>query len=182
MAKGRFISRSIGHSREIAALPDDTSRMVFAFILPYLDVEGRIDADPVYLAGVCLSRLQIPPETIARALVAMFEVGLIELYEEYGLPCLQYVNFEKHQQGLRKDRENASALPEPSGRFPSEFEPFLKVPPLTEPAKGTKAVQEGARSVAGALPQTPESPAEDSPPKVKFKLKFKFKSKPKSKC
>lgn len=79
MAKGRFLSRSVGHSREIAALPDDTTRMIFAFILPYLDAEGRVDADLVYLTGICLSRLQMPPEKVARALVAMHEVGLIEL-------------------------------------------------------------------------------------------------------
>ncbi len=88
MAKGRFISRTVGHSREIAALPDDTARMIFAFILPYIDAEGRADADPVYLTGVCLSRLQIPHEKVARALVAMYEVGLIELYEEFDVPFL----------------------------------------------------------------------------------------------
>lgn len=162
MAKGRFISKSIGHSREIAALPDDTARMVFAFMLPYLDVEGRIDADPVYLTGVCLSRLKIPPETIARALVAMHQVGLIELYEEYGLPYVQFINFEKHQQGLRKDRENESALPPPSGHFPAEFEKFLPEKPIalstqseSEAPKSENAVPDGARIDAGVLPQTP---------------------------
>src|SRR5687768_11207785 len=126
MPRGRFISKSIGHSREIAALPDDTARMVFAFMLPYLDVEGRIDADPVYLTGVCFSRLRMDPETIARALVAMHEVGLLELYEELGLPYVQFINFQKHQHGLRADREPASLLPAPTGRFPKDFEQYLR--------------------------------------------------------
>lgn len=170
MAKGRFISRSVGHSREIARLPDDTTRMIFAFILPNLDVEGRIDADPIYLTGVCLSRLQIPAQKVARALVAMYEVGLIELYEEEGLPYLEYVNFQKHQEGLRKEREPESLFPAPSGNFPTEFEPYLKSPlykpePKPDIHVGDDAAADCGNVAAecGILPQTPEGTSEAPP-------------------
>lgn len=162
MAKGRFISRSVGHSREIAALPDHLTRMIFAFILPYLDVEGRIDADPVFLNGYCLSRLQIPQKELERALVAMHEVGLIELYEEEGLPFIQYMNFEKHQQGLRKDREDASTLPPPTGRFPAEFERHLKTRLYQPQPKTDICVGDDAARLERVPRGTLESPAQHS--------------------
>jgi hypothetical protein len=43
MAEGRILSRRISRSHKLAALSSDTARMIYSWLIPYLDVEGRMD-------------------------------------------------------------------------------------------------------------------------------------------
>ena len=66
-------------------------------------------------------------------------------------PFLQYVNFERHQQGLRKEREDPSPLPPPSGRFPVQFEPYLSSALYQPRPKNAICVGDAAAQLPPAL-------------------------------
>lgn len=154
MAKGRFISRKVGRSRQLAALSNDTYRLMFLLMLPHADREGRLEADPELLNGVCFTRMDWTDEQVVAALQEMHEINLIFLYHVNENPFLFFPKFAEHQQGMRKDREAPSEIPAP--------------PETTSSTNGG-----GVRSKSGVAP-------EEVPPKskVKSKSKSKFKTPP----
>ncbi len=54
MADGRILSKRVTRSDKIASLSSDTARMIYSWLIPYLDVEGRIEADSI---RICEGRL-----------------------------------------------------------------------------------------------------------------------------
>jgi hypothetical protein len=46
MAEGRMLKRRITLSKKMAALKTDKARLLWFYMLPFTDVEGRINADP----------------------------------------------------------------------------------------------------------------------------------------
>jgi len=106
MAEGRMLKRNVSDSRRLAELQSDSARLLWTWILPYLDVEGRFYADPVILKGKVVPRIKtITEANISSFLTEMERVGLIKIYEVDGEKYLQYRKFETYQSGLRKDRE-----------------------------------------------------------------------------
>lgn len=115
MAKGRFLSKQVGRSKQLASL-NDRERCIFLLLLPHADVEGRLEADVDYLEGVCLTRMGYTRPQIDDAVKALHKAGLIHLYTVKGERYLAFPKFEKHQLGLRKDREAPSEIPAPPSR------------------------------------------------------------------
>lgn len=155
MAKGRMLSKSISQSKKFAALASDTHRLVYLLILPHVDVEGRFEADPQLLRGLCFTRLEYDDRTIAEALQDLHDTGLIQLYDVAGSRYLQLADFHRHNK-VRKDREGESAIPAP---------PEIEARAGARPAPG--ALQEDARPS-----QSPsQSPREGKPARI---LKARF--------
>jgi hypothetical protein len=46
MADGRMLKRRITKSKKLAALKTDKARLLWFYLLPFTDVEGRMEADP----------------------------------------------------------------------------------------------------------------------------------------
>lgn len=114
MAKGRFLSKSVSTSRKLSQLKSDSTRLVWTWLLPHLDREGRFHADPVIIKGHALPYLKHhTEETIAAALQELAETKLIFLYAVNREPYLQFTQFDRNQPGLRKDREAESQCPPP---------------------------------------------------------------------
>ena len=91
MAEGRMIKRAIANSRRLANLKSDSARMLYAWMLPFLDVEGRFSADPLVIKGNIFSRIpSITPQKINSWLKDMQQNGLIIIYENDGDKFLQY--------------------------------------------------------------------------------------------
>ena len=112
MAEGRMLKRNISHSRRLAELKTDSARMLWTWIIPYLDVEGRFYASPDIIKGKVVPRLKtFTEENIEVYLNDMAIVGLIILYKSDDELYLQYRKFDDFQQ-LRKDREG-KPLPAP---------------------------------------------------------------------
>lgn len=113
MAEGRLLKKKISRSRKLAELKSDTNRLIYTWILPHLDVEGRIHADPNIIKGEIFPRISsISPEIIDQALKDIEFNKLCIIYKINGDSYLQYFNFHSNQ-SLRKDREKPSIIPDP---------------------------------------------------------------------
>jgi hypothetical protein len=81
-------------------------------IIPWLDVEGRLEANPRLMKGDIAPLLDhITKEKIESLLVELDDAGLIILYEVDNKQYLQLVKFDENQPNLRKDREKKSLIP-----------------------------------------------------------------------
>ena len=111
MARGRFISNTVITDRQIHELSNDTCRLAYTWLITLADREGRVIGEPdLLLAQLFPRRLnEITPVIIERFINEWVNAGFVIWYEgKDGDRVLQLVNFEKHQVGLRKDRETES--------------------------------------------------------------------------
>ena len=112
MAEGRMLSKRITRSFKVAGLSSDTVRMFYSWLIPYLDVEGRMEADKDMLKADIVPLLKhITTKKIVFMLKELHEAGLIVLYKVNGCQYLELVRFSDHQRNLRKDKERPSAIP-----------------------------------------------------------------------
>jgi hypothetical protein len=114
MADGRMLKKNISNSRRLSQLKTDSARMLWTWIIPYLDVEGRFYASPDMIKSTIVPRLKtFTEENIGEYLNDMAQIGLIIIYKVDGDLYLQYRKFDDFQK-LRKDREG-KPLPSPDG-------------------------------------------------------------------
>jgi len=133
MAQGRMLKRNISDSRRLAELNTDAARMLWTWIIPYLDVKGRYHAAPDMIKGKVVPRLKtFTEENIREYLDDMARVGLIVLYEDDGDKYLEFRKFEDFQtlQPKRegkplpdppKDKPTHGALTEHSSSTPAQY-------------------------------------------------------------
>ncbi len=116
MARGRFISNDIIADRGINELSSDTCRLAYVYLITLADCEGRIIGDPVYLASTLFPRRrEVTPDMVRGFIEEWVESGFIVWYETpSGEEAIQLINWEKHQKGLRKDREAPTNFPSPN--------------------------------------------------------------------
>lgn len=108
-----MLKRVISTSPRLAALKNDTHRLIYTWLIPFLDVEGRMEADPRIIKGyICPLLDHITLKIIDAALHDMAVADLIVLYALNGNNYLQLQRFDKHQ-NIRKDRERGSDIPAP---------------------------------------------------------------------
>ena len=128
MARGRFISNDVIADKEIHNLSSDTSRLAYIFLITLADCEGRVVGDPVYLASLLFPRRrEVTPEMITGFIIEWIKAGFIIWYfNEDGEKAIQLVNWEKHQKGLRKDREAPSEFDDPESCELVKFDETVK--------------------------------------------------------
>jgi hypothetical protein len=128
MAEGRMLKKVISESPRLAALKNDTNRLIYTWLIPHLDIEGRHSADPrVVKSHVAPILDHISHKIIRAALQDMAVHNLIVLYSANGQDFLELCRFKKHQ-NLRENRERPSDIPAPtpgglredSGRTPAQ--------------------------------------------------------------
>ena len=108
-----MLKKAISTSRRLADLKTDSARMLYTWIIPHLDVEGRFYADPSMIKGSVVPRIKsFTEDKINDCLQDMSCVGLIILYEIDGDRYLQLRKFEDHQ-NIKKEREAPSKIPPP---------------------------------------------------------------------
>lgn len=128
MARGRFISNAVIEDREIHGLSSDTSRLAYIFLITLADREGRITGELGYLTSKLFPRRrEITIDMVKDFIAEWANAGFVVWYEdENEKRALQLINFEKHQRGLRKDREPVSEYANPedcriiAGTLPDE--------------------------------------------------------------
>jgi len=109
-----MLKRAVSDSRRLSELKSDSARLLWTWILPYLDIEGRYFADADIIKGKIVPRIKtFTPEIISEYLDDMRRVGLIVLYEFDGEKYLQFRNFHEFQ-NLRENREGKSKIPPPA--------------------------------------------------------------------
>lgn len=118
MARGRFISSSLGDSERFSSLEEARHQVAFVLIVTWADAEGRFVADPITLNGKLFTRLGWSPDDVAESLNELHRVGLISLYRVDGKLYGVVERFHDHNNIPRKRdgtpvREAASKLPAP---------------------------------------------------------------------
>ena len=123
MAEGRMLKKAISTSRRLADLKTDSARMLYTWIIPHLDVEGRFYADPSMIKGSVVPRIKsFTEEKIEECLLDMADVGLINLYRVDGDKYLNLRKFEDHQ-NIKKEREAPSKIPAPGKEIQENSRP-----------------------------------------------------------
>ena len=112
MARGRFISNGVISDKKINELQDDTSRLAFTWLITTADAEGRTHGDPAMVRSILFPRrVDVTVERMEAYIAEWAACGLIRWYESNDDLWIDFPNFEKHQTGLRKEREPASQIP-----------------------------------------------------------------------
>jgi hypothetical protein len=111
MPEGRMLKKVISESKKIGTLPSDSARLLYTWLIPWLDVEGRHSADPEIIKGHVFPKVKsMSTKKIERLVHELNEGRLIILYIFDGEIYLQ---FKKTLQKIDKTREAASTIPEP---------------------------------------------------------------------
>lgn len=111
MARGRFISKGISLDEVVNSLSDDTARLLFTWLIPHLDCEGRCHGDAMTVKSIVFPRRKISAAKVEKYLQELEKKELIVRYSVNGNQYLWAENFEKHQVGLRKSQESPSQIP-----------------------------------------------------------------------
>jgi len=112
MPEGRMLKKIISTSLKLAKLKSDSGRLLYTWLLPHLDIEGRFSADEKIVKGYVVPRLKMSSSKIKEYLEDMAKNDLIILYEMNGDKFLQLKKFKDFQL-LREGRESKSQIPAP---------------------------------------------------------------------
>jgi len=111
VARGRMISKAISLDEKVDSLSDDTARLLFTWMIPHLDCEGRIYGEAKVFRSIVAPRRNYSIKKVEKILTELKKTGLIERYSINGNTYISVPNFQKHQTGLRKDKESQSQIP-----------------------------------------------------------------------
>lgn len=113
MADGRMLKRNISDSKKLGDLSNDSGRLLYTWLIPWTDCEGRYTGDPELIKGRIFPKVRsMTIRKIENLLIELHDSELIDLYEIKGEWCLQ---FRKTLQTIRRDREKESEIPPPPG-------------------------------------------------------------------
>ena len=111
MARGRFVDKGTCLDKKINSLSVD-SELGFILLLTHADCEGRVFGDPeIVRSFIFPRRKEITVEMVEGFIKEWHDAGMIVWYEAEDDMYIQFVNFEKHQIGLRKEKEAPSTIP-----------------------------------------------------------------------
>ena len=124
MPEWRKLYRDISDSKKLSRLTSDSPALLWTWMLPYTDCEGRILADANYIKGKVVSRLQDwDIVKVRQCLTDLDFVGLIQLYEVEGEIFAQFEQpqFDEHQKISKKEdgspkKEAPCKIPAPPPR------------------------------------------------------------------
>lgn len=133
MARARMIARNITKSKKIAQL-SDTERVIYAFILPFLDREGRINAHPTYLKGQVFLHLEYTEAQIETTVRHMHDVGLVTLYATEDDVVIEFKDFLVYN--APNKREAQSEFPAPTDEARECRPERDEIPPRTKFVQG----------------------------------------------
>lgn len=111
MAEGRMLKRRISNSKKLAALSSDSPRLLYTWLIPWLDIADRHSADPDIIKGSVFPKIKSwTNKKIVKCLEELHAIGLIVYYEVEGEMYLQFI---KTLQKKYPDREAVSIIPKP---------------------------------------------------------------------
>ena len=132
MARGRFISKEICVDMEVNKLSSPWSMLAFTWLITHADREGRTYGDPSIVKSLVFPRLdnRVTSKEVEDFIKEWNDLGLIIWYEVGGDKFIQFPNFEKHQLGMKKEREPVSSIPEiDAGKHPEDCRKIAGINP-----------------------------------------------------
>lgn len=107
-----MLKKRISESKKLAALSSDSPRLLYTWLIAWLDIADRFSADPDIIKGHIFPKIKSwTTKKIIKCLEELHNIGLIVYYEANGEMYLQFI------QTLQKkypEREAASIIPAPS--------------------------------------------------------------------
>jgi len=111
MPEGRMLKKVISESKKLGTLPSDSARLLYTWLIPWLDIEGRHSADPEIIKGHVFPKVKsMTTRKIERLVHELNEGRLIILYVCDGETYLQ---FKKTLQKIDPTREAKSTILDP---------------------------------------------------------------------
>ena len=111
MPEGRMLKKVISESKKLGVLPSDSARLLYTWLIPWLDVEGRHSADSEIIKGHVFPKVKsMTIRKIERLVRELNEGRLIILYACDGETYLQ---FKKTLQKIDPTREAKTTIPDP---------------------------------------------------------------------
>lgn len=172
MPDGRFLSKSIAYSAQLASVSFEAD-YVFMRLVPFPDREGRLPGESLAIKGMCCPlRNEMTPDVIERALGELALAGLIVWYRVGSAQFIQLPGFAKHQRGARLDREAPSRLPGPDAEGAEEIRTtpdnsgnVRQTPPKSAKRRVSKGKgSKGKRSEAKGSEEAPTADASAASP------------------
>ena len=112
MPRGRMLNKKISIDDKVNSL-SIKSMLIFTWMIPHLDCEGRIMAVPDKIKyEIFPINKGVSTKNISESLKEMQEKELVVLYGENNVYC-QFLGFEKNQK-IDKNREAQSMIPPPT--------------------------------------------------------------------
>lgn len=106
-----MIKKRISESKKLGNLKSDSPRLLYTWLIPWLDVEDRHSADPEIIKGHVFPKVKsMTTKKIERLLLELNDENLIILYSANGE---LYLQFKKSLQKIHRDREAPSTIPDP---------------------------------------------------------------------
>ena len=112
MPKGRMLNKKISTDEKVAQLTLKAT-LLYTWCIPFLDIEGRINANVWQLKSIVPFISEITPRNIPRIIQEMVDNDLVYYYGEKTSKYLQFKGFKRNQT-LREDREAVSDIPAPT--------------------------------------------------------------------
>ena len=142
MARGRMINRKIACNPELARVSDH-SALLFTWMIPFADRDGRCHGNPDVIKGqIMVRRKSFSVELIEECLTELAELGLIVWYKDERDSYVSFPGFHKNQEGMRYDREAVSHLPPPPTEADSSTE-YIVRGPTPEPLRSNSGPAPG---------------------------------------
>ena len=131
MAQGRMIKRKITISKKFAALKTDKARLLWIYMLPFTDPNGRVKADAEDIRDEIIrkQRKGFSITKIEECLNDLHNVGLIIIYSVNGERYLEFTKF-LDEQNIRLEREGKITIPPPDEGVIQDYSG--STPPLIE--------------------------------------------------
>jgi len=108
-----MLKKVISESKSLGNLHSDSARLLYTWLIPWLDIEGRHSADPEIIKGHIFPKVKTMTISRIKGLLdELSQAGLIILYRDNDEICLQLIKFKEHQ-SLKPDREAPSKIAEP---------------------------------------------------------------------
>jgi len=106
-----MIKRVISESKKLGRLKSDSARLLYSWLIPWLDVEGRHSADPEIIKGHIFPKIKtMTTRKIKNLVLELNEGRLIILYSANDE---LYLQFKKSLQKIQREREAPSTIPDP---------------------------------------------------------------------
>jgi len=109
-----MIKKCISNSKSLGFLKSDSARLLYTWLIPHLDAEGRYSADPDLIKGHIFPKIKsMTISKIKKLINELAEARLIILYKANDELYLQLEKFHKYQK-IDKNREAKSKIPAPT--------------------------------------------------------------------
>ena len=106
------MNRKIGLNKVLHNFSSNTSRLVFTWMIPHCDRDGRVHGDPSRLEKIIFPRRDdITTKQMEQFIIEWAKAKLIYWYEYNGDKWIQFPKFRENQPNLRYEREAASSIP-----------------------------------------------------------------------